>query len=77
MTKPHLPDRSSQEYLWWSQGAADEASARDEGVNGDARQVRDLVESLARRHPEWDMERLAVTVARIVCPDKLRRRFRS
>lgn len=76
MTKPPLPDHSSQEYLWWSQGAADEAAARDEGVNGDARQVRDLVESLARRHPEWTMEKLAVSVAKIVCPDKLRRRFR-
>lgn len=76
VTKPMVPDSSSQEYLWWSAGANDEAKARNEGMNGDARQLRDMLEGLARMHPDWAMARLALSLAMIACPDKLRRKER-
>jgi hypothetical protein len=76
MTYGRLPATDTQEYLWWQAGTLDEAKARDEGMSSDARQLRDLLESLARSHPDRTIEDLALDLARIACPDKLRRRYR-
>lgn len=76
MAKPALPRDGSQEYLWWSQGATDEARIRNEGMSAGARELRDLLESLARAHNITDAAELAAAMARICCPDRLRRRFR-
>jgi len=76
MSAPPLPDHDSIAYLWWSTGALDEQRARDEGLSEDARQLRDLLAALARQHPEWTMGDLAACLARIACPEKLKRRHR-
>jgi hypothetical protein len=77
VTRPNLPGHDSQEYLWWSQGARDEAEARDEGLDYAARQVRDFVAGYARLHPEGKTEKdLATTVMRVFCPDRLKRKYR-
>lgn len=46
-----VPASGTTEYLWWSQGAADEAKARDEGMSPSARELRHLLEGLARLRP--------------------------
>lgn len=71
-----LPDRASQEYLWWQAGAQDEAKARDENLSQGAREVRDVTEALARAHPGQSRAALALALARIFCPEKLKRRHR-
>jgi hypothetical protein len=69
-----LPDPASAKYLWWSQGAADEAKARDEGMSPAARELRDVLEAFARLRPTDNAGELAETLAKIYCPDRLRRR---
>jgi hypothetical protein len=75
-----LPSVGTQEYLWWSQGAADEAKARDERMSSFGREVRDVLEALADMNrpmdghtPEW----LVTELARIYCPERLRRKYRD
>ena len=75
MSAPPLPPKSSNEYLWWSQGAADECKARDEGMSAQARELRDLAEALARQRPADSTRDLVIAVARIMCPDVLKRRY--
>jgi hypothetical protein len=65
----------TQEYLWWSQGATDEADARNEGLSHEIQDVRTVLEDLARLH-KYNPADLISAVARIYCPDRLRRRYR-
>jgi hypothetical protein len=78
VTAPPLPSRSDHAYLWWSQGAADEAKARDEGLSPQAIELRDLIEALAK---SWgasaSMTSLVCAAARICAPHVLRRRHRK
>jgi hypothetical protein len=71
---PRVPE--GDRYLWWRAGAEAEARERNEGMNPKAREVRDLVEALARRHPDMTEAELALRVARICCPEYLKRRHR-
>ena len=48
MNAPGFPGPHSQEYLWWSQGAADERKAQNEGINANVLEVRDTFEALAK-----------------------------
>jgi hypothetical protein len=77
VSRPSLPDSASQEYLWWSQGARDEAEARDEGLDHAAKQVRDFLVSYAwlRREPLTEKD-LALVVMKVFAPQFLKRRYR-
>jgi hypothetical protein len=78
MTKPGVPEGDA--YLWWSQGARDEAQIRDEGMGsgrGSPRELRDVLEALARCHPDWDGFAVLTAVCRIYMPERLRRRWRK
>lgn len=72
-----VPDSSTQEYLWWSQGAADEAKARDAGLSPGAREAREVLEGIARRRPSADGAELVKVMARIYAPEILKRRHRA
>ena len=81
MTKPDPPSPGTAEYLWWSQGARDEAAARDEGLSAEARHLRDALEGFARGYgPSATLSGLLTGLLTglmsIYCPDRLRRRFR-
>jgi hypothetical protein len=39
-------------------------------------EMRDLLDYLASAHPDWGAAQAALFIARICCPEKLRRRFR-
>ena len=71
-----LPGHASQEYLWWQAGAAAERQAHDEDVSMAAKEVRDVLEGLSKLDGAARCEDLALRLARIYCPDKLRRGFR-
>lgn len=71
-----LPDSGTQEYLWWQAGAQDEARERNEGLNSEAQDARDVLVGLARLNPAMSTADLAAALARIYCPEKLRRRHR-
>jgi hypothetical protein len=73
---PEVPKISSQEYLWWYAGARAECEARDEGLPFKIRDFRDMIADLYRLHPGSTEEELALTLVRIYCPDKLRRKYR-
>lgn len=74
MTRPEVP-KDGQEYLWWSQGATDEANARNEGLTNEMQDVRTVLEDLARLNGNSPAA-VITAVARIYCPDRLRRRYR-
>lgn len=80
MSKPPGPPPSSEAYLWWSQGARDEQEARDEGLGHAALEVRDTAEALAklmgRDHVVLQYD-LTLALARIFCPQALKRGFRQ
>ena len=77
---PNPPPYNTQEYLWWSQGANDEAKIRDGKLSAGAREVRETLEALAElprnQDPPLTREDLVYSLARIFCPDKLRRKYR-
>jgi hypothetical protein len=62
----HAPQRGTEAYRWWQQGATDEAKTRDEGRTKAGRDVRDLVDALAVHHHELD-EIGMVTWAFYIC----------
>jgi hypothetical protein len=78
MTAPPLPEPGSQEYLWWSQGAADEAKARDGGLSNGILDLRRQLEALGRQTFRVDNSPAYVLkiLMQINCPSMLRRRFR-
>jgi hypothetical protein len=60
-------------------GATEEVAARDENMNRAATEVRDTLEALAK---SWgkegpSREYLVLVLARIYCPDRLRRKYRQ
>ena len=70
--KPPVPDSGvSLEYLLWSQGAADEAAIRNEGLSTEARGLRDALEAFARGHQDLRAGELAAILARIYCRHEL------
>lgn len=71
-----LPAADTQEYLWWSAGAADEAKALNEGLTSEAREAREVLVGLARLKPGTTAADLVHMLAKIYCPGKLRRRYR-
>jgi len=72
--KPEVPAASTQEYLWWSQGARDESECRDEGLSYEVRDMRHALESLAKLNA-GNTAKLAADLAYIYCPKlPLRRR---
>jgi ABC-type branched-subunit amino acid transport system ATPase component len=80
MSKPPLPAEGTSAYLWWSQGAKDEATARDGGLSPDAKELIRVMGLWARQEDREGalpaQEQLALKVARVFCPDMLRRKFR-
>jgi hypothetical protein len=75
--KPPLPDQSSDAYLWYMQGAGDEAQARMEGLSSGAEEMVATLEALARLGGiEAGPQSLVTALARIYCPHVLRRRYR-
>jgi hypothetical protein len=75
--KPPLPAEGSQEYLWWAQGARDEADARNENLGPQARVLRDGLEAFASGYGKTvTIEQLLTGLMLIYCPAKLKRRFR-
>lgn len=77
MTKPALPDAGSQEYLWWSQGAGDEARFRDQGLSPSVLELRAFLERYSRMHPGKSQKDLITTMMRVYCPERLRRGHRG
>ena len=80
MTSPPMPPKSSDAYLWWSLGSLDEARSRDESLSPQARELREVLEALARgRHGRQPVlaRDLVITLANMYAPDALRRRHRS
>ena len=77
ISKPEIPS-GSPEYLWWQAGAMDEAKARDEKLTYAGKEIRAVLEGLAYNRPGdyWSTETLALALARIFCPAKLKRRYR-
>lgn len=73
---PKLPPQSSDAYLWWSLGCADEARARDEGMSPHAREVREFLEALARLSGKSTARELVIQLANMYAPDILRRKHR-
>jgi hypothetical protein len=71
-----MPPKSSDAYLWWSLGAADEARRRDEGLSPHAREVREFLEAIARLGGASTSRDLVVKLANMYAPDVLRRRHR-
>jgi hypothetical protein len=65
-------------YQWWVQGAHDEAKARDQGYSTGLRELRECLEALDQlnKHSPGATE-LALQLARIYCPDRLKRRHRG
>ena len=53
-----------------------EAAARDENLSEAAREVRATLEAMATQVPEADVSDLVTELARVYCPDRLRRRWR-
>lgn len=76
LPKPQLDSRS-QDYLMWEAGARAEHEAANEGLRNDVQDARDVLVALARQHEADSVEELLTSVARIYCPDRLRRRFRK
>jgi hypothetical protein len=79
VSRPEIAE-GSQEYLWWSQGTADEAKARDEGLSSAAKELIRAMGIWARQEDRegvrMTQEQLALKVARVCCPELLRRKFR-
>ncbi len=75
-----LPPESSAEYLWWAQGARDNQDARNEGLSSEAKDMIDSLANLAKWHNKMgdkhDPVFYALVMARVHCPDRLRRRYR-
>jgi hypothetical protein len=61
----------------WEEGAKAEAAARDEGLCPVSREVRDTLEALARLQGETTGPELVGALARIYCPARLKRKYRS
>jgi len=80
MTKPDLPAEGTAEYLWWSQGARDNQDARDEGLTSVAKDmiagIADLARLRNRLGDRQDPAYFALILAKMYCPEKLRRRYR-
>jgi hypothetical protein len=71
------PQEDALAYRWWSQGAADEAKARDTALGAGALELRCLLESLDSLHGGTNTaEQLAGVIARIYCPGMLKRKYR-
>jgi|HubBroStandDraft_3_1064219.scaffolds.fasta_scaffold1842953_1 hypothetical protein len=77
MPPPRLPNPSSQEYLWWSQGARDEHDAQEEGLSPQVIQLIDYIRAVAQGYGKtataFEVLRAAV---RVYAPDLLRRKHR-
>lgn len=71
-----MPPKSSDAYLWWSLGCADEARSRDEGLSPHAREVREFLEALARLGGAETARGLVLRLANMYAPDVLRRKHR-
>jgi hypothetical protein len=78
VSKPPLPSEGSQAYLWWSQGAVDEAAARDEGLSSELLDLRGELETLGRQKFSVDdaTRRVLKILVQVHYPEILRRRFR-
>lgn len=73
--EPRVPE--GDRYLWWRAGAEAEARERDKGLNLAAREIRDVLEGLARAYPERMIRRdIILPLVRIYAPDTLKRRHR-
>jgi hypothetical protein len=59
------PERGTEAYRWWAQGARDEAEIRDERLSAKQREVRDVLVGLAQRRPDEPVGDLVMRVARI------------
>ncbi len=69
-------DRNSEAYRWWQQGATDEAEIRREGLSKEGLEVTEVIDGLAKLAPGQSGADLITGVARIFCPDRLKRRYR-
>lgn len=71
-----LSPRDGDKYLWYRQGQADEAAARNSGVSQPVRELRDCLEALAQDFGKVTAEDMLVTLTRIYCPHVLKRGYR-
>jgi hypothetical protein len=79
VSKPPLPPNSSNAYLWWQAGAADEAAARDDGLAPQIKELRNYVESYARGRglsTSVSPQDIVIHLARVFAPDVLKRKHR-
>jgi hypothetical protein len=75
--KPSLPGHSSDAYLWWSRGADDNQSENDLGLSTGAIELREVLEGVARAQGIGASRKsIILAMARIYCPEILRRRYR-
>lgn len=71
---PKVPEGGG--YLWWSLGAADNQRIRDEGISPAGKEVREVVDSLAKLNTTYTREQIALALIKIYDPRKLRWRWR-
>jgi hypothetical protein len=70
-------NRNGIEYAWWERGAADEALTRRDGLSRDGVEAVELLDSLAKLNPSLTGAGLALLMAQLYCPGKLKRRHRQ
>ena len=66
MAEINAPELGTEAYRWWSQGAKDEHAVADEGLSGDAIELRDLLTGLARLHNLDSAQELICSMAWIM-----------
>lgn len=71
MTAPSDPDA----YRIWARGAHDEAQIRNDHTKA-CNELRDVLESLADTHTDYDTTDLLQALCSIYSPELLRKRYR-
>lgn len=74
---PPLPNASSDAYLWYMQGAADQEAAQWDEISTGAKEVIEFLMAIARLGGiTATPKRLLILMCRQYCPKLLRWRFR-
>lgn len=72
----NVPEYGTRDWDLWAAGAKAEADIRKEGLTRSSLEVIEVAQGLARLDRNADQADLALSVARIFCPQYLKRRYR-
>ena len=77
--KPPLPNPSSEAYLWYCQGAADQEAKQIAGLGPAAKEIIGVIRSFGSLEMNRGLSRrqIITTLAQTYCPHILRRRYRN